>query len=84
VTVYGISNGIITIVRGVIPAEIYGRERYGAINGALAAPVLAARSMGPLVAAVIWSFAGGYAAVLWTLVAVGLVSTFSLHFALKR
>ena len=83
VTVYGISNGIITIVRGVIPAELFGRERYGAINGALAAPVLAARSMGPLVAAMIWSFAGGYDAVIWTLAAVGLVSAFSFHFALK-
>jgi predicted MFS family arabinose efflux permease len=83
VTVYGISNGIITIVRGVIPAEIFGRERYGAINGALAAPVLAARSMGPLVAAMIWSFAGGYDAVIWTLAMVGLVSALSFHFALK-
>lgn len=84
VTVYGISNGIITIVRGVIPAEIFGRERYGAINGALAAPVLAARSLGPLVAAMIWSYAGGYDAVIWTLAAVGLVSAFSFHLALKR
>src|SRR4051812_44864257 len=83
VTVYGISNGIVTIVRGVIPAEIFGRERYGAINGALAAPVLAARSLGPLVAAMIWSFAGGYDAVIWTLAAVGLISAFSFHLALK-
>lgn len=84
VTTYGMSNGIITIVRGVIPAEIYGRERYGAINGALAAPVLAARSLGPLVAAVIWSTAGGYDAVIWTLLAVGLLSALSFYFALKR
>jgi MFS family permease len=83
VTVYGVSNGIITIVRGVIPAEVFGRERYGAINGALAAPVLAARSLGPLVAAMIWSFAGGYEAVLWTLAAVGLLSAVSFHLALK-
>ncbi len=72
VTLYGASNGVMTIVRGIIPAEIFGRERYGAVNGALAAPVLASRSLGPLVAAVIWSAAGGYDAVIWTLAAIGL------------
>ena len=84
VTAYGISNGTITIVRGVIPAELYGSERYGSINGALAAPVLAARSMGPLVAAMIWSLAGGYDTVIWTLAAIGLLSAASFWFALKR
>jgi predicted MFS family arabinose efflux permease len=83
VTLYGASNGVMTIVRGVIPGEIFGRDRYGAVNGALAAPVLAARSLGPLVAAFIWSAAGGYAAVIWTLAAVGVVSAASFMVALK-
>jgi MFS family permease len=83
ITLYGMSNGTMTIVRGIIPAEIFGRERYGAINGALAAPVLAARSLGPLVAAMIWSAAGGYDIVIWTLAAVGLVSAISFFLAVK-
>jgi MFS family permease len=84
VTLYGASNGIMTITRGIIPAEIYGRERYGAVNGALAAPVLASRSLGPLVAALIWSATGGYDAVIWTLAAIGFVSVVSFVLAVKR
>ncbi len=80
---YGASNGVMTIVRGIIPAELFGRDRYGAVNGALAAPVLASRSLGPLVAAVIWSAAGGYDAVIWTLAAVGLVSAVTFLLAVK-
>jgi MFS family permease len=82
-TLYGASNGIMTIIRGSIPAEIFGRERYGAVNGALAAPVLASRALGPLIAAVIWSAAGGYGAVIWTLAAIGLVSAVSFILAVK-
>jgi MFS family permease len=80
---YGASNGVMTIVRGIIPAELFGRDRYGAVNGALAAPVLASRSLGPLVAAVIWSAAGGYDAVIWTLAAIGLLSAVSFMLAVK-
>ncbi len=83
VTLYGASNGVMTIARGIIPAEIFGRARYGAVNGALAAPVLASRSIGPLIAAVIWSAAGGYDAVIWTLTAIGLVSAISFLLAIE-
>jgi MFS family permease len=84
VTIYGASNGIMTIARGLIPAEIFGRGRYGAVNGALAAPVLASRSLGPLVAAVIWSAAGSYDAVIWTLAAVSLLSAISFYLTVKN
>ena len=84
VTLYGASNGIMTIARGLIPAEIFGRGRYGAVNGALAAPVLASRSLGPLVAAVIWSAAGNYDAVIWALAAVSLLSAISFYLTVKN
>jgi MFS family permease len=80
---YGASNGIMTITRGVIPAELFGRERYGAVNGALATPVAAARALGPFVAAIIWSAAGGYTAVLWTLAGIGVLSLCTFGFALR-
>lgn len=48
---YGAGNGLMTIVRGALPAELWGREDYGAINGALATPVLLAKAAGPLAAA---------------------------------
>ena len=56
---YGASNGVFTIVRGALPAELFGREHYGAINGALAAPYLVSHALGPSVAALAWTAFGG-------------------------
>jgi MFS family permease len=84
VVLYGASNGIMTIVRGTIPAEIFGRERYAAVNGALSAPVITSRALGPLVASVIWSASGGYDAVLWALAVFGLFSLLSFFLVLAR
>ena len=54
---YGAGNGLMTIVRGALPAELWGREDYGAINGALATPVLLAKAAGPLAAAALLNWA---------------------------
>lgn len=45
---YGMSNGIVTIVRGTVPQDLFGRRNYGAIAGALAGPALIAKAAGPL------------------------------------
>lgn len=45
---YGLSNGILTIVRGTVPQALFGHENYGAISGALAGPSLIAKAAGPL------------------------------------
>jgi MFS family permease len=50
---YGLSNGILTIVRGTIPRELFGRKHYGAISGAMAGPSLIAKAAGPLAIAFI-------------------------------
>ena len=49
---YGLSNGVLTILRGTLPAAMFGRRHYGAISGALAAPALLAKASGPLLFAV--------------------------------
>jgi predicted MFS family arabinose efflux permease len=67
---YGGANGIMTIVRGTAVPDLMWREGYGAVNGALAAPAMAAMAGAPLGAALLWSAAGGYDAVLWMLFAV--------------
>jgi predicted MFS family arabinose efflux permease len=79
---YGASNGVMTIIRATMPAELFGRDHYGAVNGALAAPVIVTRAAGPLVASLIWSAAGGYDGVLWVLVAVSVLSMFAFASAL--
>lgn len=48
---YGLSNGVITIVRGTLPQAMFGSEHYGAIAGAMAGPALIAKAAGPLVMA---------------------------------
>ena len=45
-------------VLGTVPVELYGRREYGAVDGALAAPVLLAKAVGPLVAAIALSVLG--------------------------
>ena len=72
---YGAGNGITTIVRGTIPAELYGRQHYGAVNGAMAAPVLLAKALGPLIAAALWAVVGNYSMLALVLAAVAACST---------
>jgi MFS family permease len=74
VVLYGASNGVMTIIRATFPAEMFGRDHYGAVNGALAAPVIASRAAGPLAASLIWSAWHGYDAVLWVLVGVSILA----------
>jgi sugar phosphate permease len=66
---YGAANGVMTIIRGTAVPDLLWREGYGAINGALALPATLAQAASPFVAAVIWTWAGGYDAVLWTILA---------------
>ncbi|MGL4439742.1 MAG: MFS transporter [Bosea sp. (in: a-proteobacteria)] len=57
---YGLSNGLVTIARGVIVLGVLGRENYGRTLGAIAAPTLAAKSVSPMAFAVLidWMGAG--------------------------
>jgi MFS family permease len=71
---YGASNGVMTIVRGTVPAEIWGREGYGGLTGLMATPVLLARAAGPFAAAGVLEMAGGYRGVTLALAAVGVAS----------
>ncbi len=70
---YGLSNGVLTILRGTLPAAMFGRRHYGAISGALAAPALLAKASGPLLFAVVLD-QGGAQQALVPLVLVSLAS----------
>lgn len=83
-TLYGAANGIMTIIRGTAVAELLGREGYGAISGALTLPANAAKAAAPFTAALIWSLSGGYDAVLWTIVAGGLIAVAGFWFATRQ
>jgi predicted MFS family arabinose efflux permease len=71
---YGLSNGILTIVRGSIPQALFGRQNYGAIAGAMAGPSLLSKAAGPLLAAAILRMAGGPKVLLFVLLAMSIAS----------
>jgi len=81
--IYGASNGVMTIVRGTVPAEIWGREGYGGLTGLMATPVLLARAAGPFFAAGVLSVAGGYRAVALALAAVSLAAYLAFFLAVR-
>lgn len=80
---FGAGNGAMTVVRGALPVELYGRDRYGAIAGALATPGLLARAVGPILAALLWSALGGYDGATVVLVAVGVLGALAFAAATR-
>ena len=81
---YGAGNGVMTIVRGTVPVELYGRDHYGAVNGALAAPVLLAKAAGPLVAALALLAVPDYDAVAMLLATIAGSALVFFGLALRR
>lgn len=59
---YGAANGVMTIVRGTVPAELFGRAGYGDIMGRLARPAFIAKAAAPLVIALLLDDDNGYGA----------------------
>jgi predicted MFS family arabinose efflux permease len=55
---YGAGNGIMTILRGTAVVELFTRDRYAILNGALSAPAICAKAGAPLVFAWLWTATG--------------------------
>ena len=81
---YGFSNGVMTIVRGTVPAELFGRDAFGALLGRLARPQLIARAVAPVALALCFPFDPSRSITSWLLVALGLASFFAYRKALRR
>ena len=75
---YGLSNGILTIVRSFVVPEMLTPHAYGALNGVLIIPATIARALAPLMAASLWATEQSYQPVLWALIlgSVAMVVTF--------
>ncbi len=54
---YGASNGIMTIVRGTVPIELFGRNRIGALLGRLALPSFFAKALAPAAFSLLLAYA---------------------------
>lgn len=71
---YGLSNGILTIVRGSVPQAMFGRRNYGAISGAMAGPSLLSKAAGPLAAAAMLRYVSGATVLLSVLLVTSVAS----------
>ncbi len=80
---FGAGNGAMTVIRGALPVEMYGRDNYGAIAGALATPGLLARAVGPIFAALLWSALGGYERTTVVLIVVAAVGATAFAYATR-
>jgi len=68
------ADGLMTIVRAAAPAELLGREGYGAITGALSASAVLPRALAPAALALLWQWDGGYGLVPPLLAGMGMVA----------
>ena len=66
---FGIANGLTTIVRGAVPLALFGTKGYGEVLGILATPYLVLNAAAPMVFAVIEQRFGMTAATMSVLVA---------------
>jgi predicted MFS family arabinose efflux permease len=78
---FGLANGIMTIVRGTAVPDFLWREGYGAINGALTLPAMLAKALAPFAAAWLWVATGSYDAVLWALFGSALIAAIAYWLA---
>ena len=80
---FGMGNGITSIVRGTAVTDLLGRAHYGAINGALTMPYNVAKALAPVGAAALWSATGDPSLMLWTLLGSVLLGTVGFGVALS-
>jgi predicted MFS family arabinose efflux permease len=72
--IYGWSNGVMTIVRGTVPAELFGPKGYGALLGRLARPQFILKSSAPLALTLLYTVDPDRALTPYVLFAVTLVA----------
>jgi MFS family permease len=63
----GLGRGLFTLVAATLVSDVWGPERYAALNGVLSAPLAAAGALGPVAGAALASVLGGYAPMFGTL-----------------
>ncbi|HEX7074444.1 MAG TPA: MFS transporter [Hyphomicrobiaceae bacterium] len=78
IILFGVANGLVTIVRGAVPLAIFGPQGYGAVLGILATPYLLVNAIAPAVLAVVVDL-WGYTVAEAVLLAAGLLTAGSME-----
>lgn len=84
VVVYGLGNGMLTIVKGTAMAQYVSRDHVASLNGALGVPLALARAAAPLLLGVMWSPQAGYRHGLWLLLALSVLGVLALALAQRH
>jgi predicted MFS family arabinose efflux permease len=84
VLLYGLGNGMMTIVKGTAIAQYVSREHVASLNGALGLPSALARAVAPLLLGVLWTQEAGYTGGLWLLLAVSVAAVLALVLAQRK
>ena len=65
VLLYGLGNGMQTIVKGTAIAQYVSRDHVGSLNGTLGLPSALSRAVAPLLLGLMWTREAGYSVGLW-------------------
>ncbi len=84
VLLYGMGNGMVTIVKGTAMAQYVSATHVGQLNGLLGAPIALARAAAPSIVGLLWSPTVGYRWGLWWMVAASLAGVAALWVAQAR
>jgi hypothetical protein len=84
VLLYGLGNGMLTIVKGTAIAQYVSRDHVASLNGALGVPVALARGLAPLMLGLLWSPQAGYSWGLVLLLATSVLSVAALALAQRK
>ncbi|HEY2966751.1 MAG TPA: MFS transporter [Casimicrobiaceae bacterium] len=80
---YGWSNGVMTIVRGTVPAVLFGRRNYGALLGRLALPAFVAKAFAPVAFTLVFAASLPRVAPLWSLVLAAVLAQVGYRLATR-
>ena len=81
---YGMANGMITIVKATAMATYVSRERAASLNGMLGLPTAIARAVAPSMLAALWVATGDYKMGLSVLCALAVLAVVAFWFAQRR
>jgi len=81
VLLYGMGNGMLTIVKGTAIAEYVNRDHVAALNGALGVPQALARAAAPLLMGLLWNQQAGYTYGLWLMLGLSVLGVSALVLA---
>ncbi len=83
VLLFGVGNGLLTIVRATAMTEYVSRTHTGSLNGLLGLPTALARAFAPWLMGLLWSSQWGYTWGLVWMCALGLVAVACMGMAQK-